>query len=129
MIKMTVNVDDVLALLNEARVLDPDALALLVGTRVWCNEALANHPTIQVSSSEACGDASCLCEDASLQTTLPDGISLERKKWRVGLIGILNGLFGTYEDGPEKTRGFGPITVHIDTDTGFIIEFRRTRSE
>ena len=60
--------------LNEILSLDPEALAALVGNRVPCNKALAEHPTVQVHLN-------------------PDG------SFEVGLLGILNGIFGTRPDG------------------------------
>jgi hypothetical protein len=60
-------------LLNEAFTMDPEALTALTNNRVPCNEALADHPTIQV-----------LDEDGSP---------------KVGLLGILNGIFGADENG------------------------------
>jgi hypothetical protein len=65
----------------------------LIDARVTCNEALADHPTIQVGQ-----------QDGSYQ---------------VGLLGILNGLFGIND------AGWGPITAHIDS-TGGTLEFKRT---
>ncbi len=63
-----------ITLLNEALALDPKAIEALVETRVPCNDALADHPTIQVSV-EPGSDA------------------------KVGLLGILNGLCGTDASG------------------------------
>ncbi|MDD4402022.1 MAG: hypothetical protein PHI24_09135 [Desulfitobacteriaceae bacterium] len=77
MIKESVTVDDVIALLNEAIALDPDAMHSLVSARVTCNDALARHSTIQVA--------------------------LEDREFKVGIIGILNGIFGKNE------RGLGPV--------------------
>lgn len=57
--------------LNTLISLDPDAITLLAETRVPCNEALADHPSVQV---------------------LEDGGSM-----KVGLLGILNGFLGAYE--------------------------------
>ena len=54
--------------LNAILECDTDALSRLIETRVPCNGRLADHPTVQVRD-------------------VGDG-------YRVGLLGILNGLFG-----------------------------------
>lgn len=68
MIKPEISIDQVLAVLNSMAEADIDAAHAVVGQRVGCNEALADHPTIQVHVED---------EQAS-----------------VGLLGLLNGLFG-----------------------------------
>ena len=89
-----VTVDAAIAYLNELVKLDPKAMHALVETRHSCNQALADHPTAQVATSNG-GLAS------------------------VGLLGILNGLFGVDED------GWGPITANFD-DQGILTSFTRT---
>lgn len=64
----TISIDDAITYLNELIALDKPAIAALIANRVPCNEALANHPTVQVSKQN-------------------DG-------YHVGMLGILNGLFG-----------------------------------
>ena len=73
MFRDTVSADDVIRYLNELVEIDPLAIRALMCTRIPCNEALANHPTVQVSE-------------------WPEGC-------HVGVIGIINGLFGTDEEG------------------------------
>lgn len=68
--------EQAVTLLNEIHALDPSVLQNLVSHRVPCNEALANHPTVQVG--------------------LVDG---EDGKFEVGILGIINGLFGVDEKG------------------------------
>ena len=80
MINGSVTVTDAVRLLNEVLALDPDAMNQLISSRVPCNESLADHPTIQVHG---------------------DPVS-------VGLLGFLNGLFGTLDN------GFGPIMAFYD---------------
>ena len=92
----TVSVSEAISFLNELIKLDKAAMTALAETRVLCNESLANHPTVQVS-------------------TAPEGE-------KVGLLGILNGLFGVDE------KGWGFITAVFDDD-GQIIEFRETTHE
>lgn len=78
-VKMTITIDDVIRVLNEMVEADRAAAAALIANRVPCNEKLANHPSIQVSAQHG--------------------------GFHVGLLGVLNGLFGTYED------GMGPIAA------------------
>jgi hypothetical protein len=72
--------------------LDPEATDKLVKSRVPCNEALAEHPTIQ------CG--------------IFDGT----KQNRVGLLGVLNGLFGC------DANGCGAIAMVIEGENNDLIE-------
>jgi hypothetical protein len=89
-----ISIDHVLAVLNEAVELDKDAMTALVNARVPCNERLADHPTIQVGSF--------------------DGIT------KVGLLGVLNGLFGIASD------GWGAIGADFDSN-GKVVGFRQVR--
>lgn len=79
--------------LNEALDVHPEAIEALVSHRVPCNGALAKHPSIQVG------------ETAS--------------GWEVGMLGIINGLFGTDKD------DWGFIAAEFD-DAGHIRHFRVT---
>jgi hypothetical protein len=73
MIVRTTNTHEVVRILNEALATDVQAISALVAARVPCNEALADHPTIQVGTH--------------------DGVT------KVGILGIINGFFGIGEDG------------------------------
>lgn len=90
-----VTAQDVVDLMNAAAALDPQAVRALVHARVVCNDALAGHPSIQV------GRAS---------DTDPGG------PWVVGLLGILNGIFGTFDN------GWGCITVILDDSAAIRFE-------
>ncbi len=79
--------------LNEALLLDKEAVHTLFQYRVPCNENLANHPTIQ-------------CR----QFTEQDPVI-------VGMLGLMNGLFGKSSD---TGRGFIFATY---ADNGKIISF------
>ena len=84
------DVDDLIAFLDSLAKIDPVAMGALIAARVSCNQALADHPTVQ------CGDSI------------------------VGVLGILNGYAGVFDDGPRK--GWGPISAVIESDcrcTGF----------
>lgn len=100
MIKQFINVDDVIVLLNDLIELDKSTIHALVETRVTCNDSIKNHPTVQVMSKDNVNE--------------------------VGLIGIINGLFGTLEG--EKFYGYGPICAEFDDVTGDLIRFKRTDS-
>jgi len=73
MIRKRVTPAQVAAYLNQLIIADPAAMKALALHRVPCNKELADHPDVQVHS---------------------DGAA-----YSVGLIGILNGMFGTFEDG------------------------------
>lgn len=73
MIKEFITPDEAIELLNSAIKADKEAINNLVNSRVACNLELAEHPTIQVG---------CDIEECE-----------------VGLLGILNGLFGIADDG------------------------------
>jgi hypothetical protein len=83
-IKESVTLDETIAFLNELVKLDAEALGSLVETRVPCNNALAHHATVQVNAYEG------------------------KCKYKVGLLGILNGLFGTDD------KGWGGIAASFD---------------
>lgn len=88
--KDSVTLDEVIELLNDAVNSDRIAMDLLVNERVYCNGTLANHPTIQVQKAEPL---------VVFNTKMSEEIS----RWQVGLLGILNGIFGIDE------RGLGRI--------------------
>jgi hypothetical protein len=83
---------DVISLLNEASKLDPVAIRALVEHRVLCNCDLADHPTIGVGCTE-------------------DGDPL------VGMLGVINGLFGADED------AHGPVHANIPDDPADPVTF------
>lgn len=73
MIKKSVTPGGVVRLLNDMLKIDKDAVTALCSQRIDCNRELADHPTVQVWGM----DGEC----------------------KVGLIGILNGIFGIAKDG------------------------------
>jgi hypothetical protein len=93
-----------LELLNEALKIDPKAISEIVTHRVECNAALSKHPTIQAGSDNADGSG----------------------KKTVSMLGFLNGLCGTFDDGPRK--GWGPISALVDeAEAGILVSsFERT---
>ena len=68
--------------LNEIAKVDPEAMGKLIETRVSCNKALQNHPTVQTCT------AAFPC---------------------VGMLGIINGLVGVVTDVPEAPMTTGDL--------------------
>lgn len=98
--KESVTVDEVIDLLNDALGDDPDAMQALVETRVPCNQKLADHPTIQVGTVEPL-------------VIFNTKESEEIPQYRVGLLGILNGIFGIGESGSGQIAAeFGVVCEH-----------------
>lgn len=83
--------EDAIRVLNRALKADPAAVAALALSRTACNQALADDPTVQVLWERTGG-------------------------YHVGLLGILNGLFGVDEG------GWGAIGA--DVEDGEIRRFR-----
>lgn len=93
MLKKSITSQEVVEFFNSLIVIDPGAIQTLINTRVQCNEAMTNHPTVQV-------------------VIVPRSIIHS-----VGMLGILNGMFGINEN------GWGCITVIFDDETGVIKKF------
>ena len=91
-------IDETIAYLNDLLKWDKKAISKLVDTRVPCNDELADHPTCQVA-------------------TIADGIY---NKCEVGLLGVLNGMFGVDENGR------GHIAAEYDDDDN-LVSFIRTK--
>lgn len=87
---------DLVNYLNGLLFVDQQWVQLMVEARPRCNNALANHPTLQVANMNG-------------------GV------FRAGLLGLLNGFCGAVEDGPRK--GCGAIEACFD-DVGKLISFR-----
>jgi len=88
MLKKTITRDEVINFFNELINIDKSAIAALIANRVPCNERLANHPTVQVGK--------------------------QNEGYDVGMLGILNGLFGCDND------GFGGILFCFDDKNNLI---------
>ena len=89
------------AFLNEALKLDPVAVQGLFEHRVPCNDALRDHPTIQVAAAGA----------------EPVPGEPARDQASVGILGLLNGLFGVDE------RSWGHIAACWDVESGTLLRF------
>lgn len=87
----TISVDQVIGYLNELLESDGPAVVSLITNRVPCNEKMGTHPSVQVG--------------------------FQQGGYTVGLMGVLNGLFGVKEDGKGLIR-------YIVED-GYIIRFER----
>ena len=89
-VKEKVSIEETVNFLNELLKIDSIAITALFSMRIGCNEALADHETVQVLVSNG-------------------------TYFQVGIVGILNGLFGIDE------YGWGHISIDYDDDkiTGF----------
>ena len=90
--------DHAIAVLNEMVRLDSEATRKLVEFRAPCNKQLADHPSIQVAGED----------------TAP----------LVGVLGMLNGIFGTHGVEAGKFEGWGPIAAVFEDD-GRLVRFER----
>jgi hypothetical protein len=100
--------DDLIAFLNSLVEIDQYAMAELLCIRVPCNQTLADHPTVQVAAGG----------ERSRVTFIAPGT------FRVGMLGVLNGFYGTIDDGP--CRGWGPIAAVYDK--GRLLRFERSET-
>jgi hypothetical protein len=108
-----INLDHVLARLNEWTKLDTTAMESLIEKRTICNVALADAPSIQVMLRGS---------DNQDAATIPES----ERVWEVGVLGLLNGLFGSITEGEKK--GWGQIAAVFD-DSGRLQEFRRSQDK
>ena len=96
--------EELIDFLNSLLKIDPDAVTRLIDSRVECNYAMANHPSVQVIATKT----------VDLQG--------EHFSYNLGPLGILNGICGTIENGPYI--GWGWITAVYDGNR--IIRFEKT---
>lgn len=95
-------------LLNDLCQADRTAMHCLIEERVRANDSVAEHPTVQVAAPDD-GGGGCL----------------------VGVLGILNGLCGAWneETAPQSCFvGWGPVAATFDNDgqlTGFKLSHAR----
>jgi hypothetical protein len=95
MTRQEVSIEDAIAYLNELLDLDAKAMGAMIGSGVPCNDALRDHPT------------------ALVLATGPTGSNA-----RIGILGLLNGLFGVRDD------GLGEISAVFESDK--LVRFERT---
>ena len=90
----SIGLDYTINFLNALVEIDEPAMRALIETRVPCGEAMASHRTVQVQAHDGAEPV-------------------------VGVLGILNGLFGVDEE------GWGPLTAVFEND-GTLACFKRT---
>lgn len=95
MIKEKISIDEVVDFLNELVRLDEPAITKLLDARVECGENFADHETLQVGKY--------------------------RDVFKVGFLGVLNGLFGADE------QKYGPIEAVIGRHDHKVQRFRRRK--
>ena len=96
MIKNTVSLDDAIEYLNSLVEIDALAMAAIISNRVPCNQAMADHPTVQVHAYQ------------------------KEEGYKVGFLGLLNGLFGVDES------GYGDIAAIFDErDLKYFVRFSK----
>jgi len=105
--------------LNEIHAIDPTVLPLLINNRVYCNEQLANHPTIQCERKQR----ECVTDDY---------------EYRVGFMGIINGLVGVrgygngyiaYTHDGENITGFRLTEETVDKEFDLMLEKKKEITE
>lgn len=96
MIKQQISIDQVIEFLNKLIGMDETVARALFSMRIPCNQKVVNS-TIQ-------------CRGEEFPTT--------------SVLGIINGMFGTFSEGSFK--GWGPIVAILDEDS-HIKEFKRTK--
>lgn len=98
MIETSVSPKATVDYLNSLLEIDRVTISELFTNKTYCQDmSLPNHPTVQVSQY------------------------VGLKGYTVRPLGIINGLFGSFDSGDHK--GWGPIYMEIDEQTGLIQEF------
>lgn len=92
--------------LNEALQADPEAVSRLFAPEVGVNDELANHPTIKFRAMRA------------RKTTTGPLVD----HWMMGLLGLINGLFGVVEGGCGYSES-GHIGMETDKN-GEVLAFK-----
>jgi hypothetical protein len=88
--------DDLIAFLDSLAKLDPVAMGEICRIKVRCNQALADHPSVQIWTAG--------------ERQVPPLLPLLEGEFAVGFLGILNGYLGTLENGS------GILAASIVTD-------------
>lgn len=96
---MDLCIDQAIEVLNRIHKADPSVMQSLIFHRVPCNQLVADDPTVQVGHSEH----------------LSEG-------WEVGILGIINGLFGVDEN------KWGHIYANFD-DHGVLVNFSKVHQK
>lgn len=93
--------DELIEFLNSLVKIDPGAMSCLFSIRTPCLPELAEHDTVQVLDN------------------VDDHPPL------VGVLGILNGFCGVFDNGPRE--GWGPITAEFEGEQ--LVRFVRTENK
>jgi len=103
MIKESITLDEAIAFLNSLIKVDANAMEGLVLHKVPCNDDMVDHETVQVKRTEF------------------------EVVGHVGMLGILNGLFGIHGSEAGSKESYGPITAVFSSGADMRLqEFRRT---
>ena len=95
MIKESITIQEVADLLNSAVAADQETMQRLVELRLVCNQSLAEHETIQVKENS------------------------EEGTMNVGILGIINGMFGVSDKGGALGAVYEVVCAHgHDTEVG-----------
>ena len=94
-------VENAVKVLNEALSADSEALHALYFARVVVNDKLASHPSIQVGPID---------NNSFYRGQLLNRSTEEPESNHMGLLGLINGLFGVDDD------GYGFITAVCEDD-------------
>ena len=111
MIKDDVKLGEVIDFLNSLLNLDKNAVTALFSARTYCNNKIGAHPTVQIQEEPFSNILAFDENDNMLHYT-------------VGILGILNGLFGVFEEG--SYTGCGPITAIWDEKEELLLGFKKT---
>lgn len=96
-----VSAEQAVKILNEAFQADPEAIRRMIYSPVTVNDQIANHPTIQVGQKKKPG-RTAIGPDGIFELPSNETVST------LGVIGLLNGIFGIDENGQ------GPIASLYD---------------
>lgn len=112
--------EDLIAFLNELASLDPVFIGKLIAVRVPCNDAILHHSSVQAAVAKD-------FKFAKHAHNRPAGVeAMADDQGIAGLLGVLNGFCGTFDEGPKK--GWGPITAVVEDD-GTVSGFHRTAND
>lgn len=100
--------DELIAFLEDLRRLDPAFIERLFAARVPCNDATLFHPTVQAGRAAEYKKAKHMHNRPANVDHMPDEQGI------AGILGVLNGFCGKYDDGPKA--GWGPIMAVVEAD-------------
>lgn len=95
----------VVTFLNELAAIDPLLMRALFDVTKPACDILADHPSVQTNHL----------------TGNNVEVHDQEENYTVGFLGIINGMFGTFDEGPVK--GWGPIAIQFDPDDPESVSF------